>query len=119
MSQPAVSPKAPDPYNVLGLDTSANQDEIKRAYFSRVREHPPERDPQAFKRIRAAYEQLNTPEKKLDTDMLRVEPWPESELPSTTTLDLTVDPADVIRAARAFSNLARRDWREDFREVKI
>ena len=119
MSQPAVSPKPPDPYDVLGLDTSASQDEIKRAYFTRVREHPPERDPQAFKRIRAAYEQLNTPERKLDTDMLRVESWPEPELPSTSPLDLTVDPADVIRAARAFSNLNRSDWREDFREAKI
>lgn len=113
-----ANPHISDPYTVLSLAPSANLEEIKQAYFAQVRAHPPERDPEAFKRIRAAYERLKTPENKLETDMLRLEPWPEPELSPPVPLDLTVDPTDVIRAARTFSDLACSDWREDYREVK-
>src|SRR5579872_1603334 len=116
MNRPApLDPRAPDPYAVLGLAPSASLEEIKHAYFAQVRAHPPEREPAAFKQIRAAYERLNTPEKKLETDMLRFAVWPEPLLPSPAPLERTVDPADVIRAARAFSDLAHHDWREDWR----
>ena len=112
-----------DPYAVLGLTQgpAATLDEIKQAYFALVRAHPPEREPEAFKRVRAAYERLKTPEKKLETDMLRLEPWPEpaQSVPPPAPLDSSVSPADVIYAARALSDLARTDWREDFREVKL
>lgn len=114
-----VDPRAPDPYTVLEVDSAAPTEEIRKAYFSQVRAHPPEREPEAFKRIRAAYERLNTPEARLETDMLRLEPWPEPKLPSLDAPDLTLDPDDVLRAARAFTDLARADWREEFREVKL
>lgn len=120
MTTPApVNPRSPDPYAVLGLTPSASLEDIKHAYFAQVRAHPPERDPEAFKQIRAAYERLKTPERKLEADMLRIEPWPEPELSPPAPLDLTVALADVIYAARAFSDLARSDWREDFREVTL
>ena len=47
-----------DPYQVLGVSPGASIEEIRRAYWEQVRAHPPERDPEAFKRIRAVYEQL-------------------------------------------------------------
>ena len=40
-----------DPYRVLGLSRKATALEIKKAYFTLVREHSPERDPEGFKRI--------------------------------------------------------------------
>lgn len=109
---------ASDPYVVLDLAPSASQEEIKQAYFTQVRAHPPEREPDAFKRIRAAYEQLKTPEKRLETDMLRVQTWPEPTLPTPNPIKMGLNPSDVVRAARAISDLARNDWREDWREVK-
>jgi curved DNA-binding protein CbpA len=112
-------PRAPDPYAVLGITPAASQEEIKTAYFAQVRAHPPEREAALFKQIRAAYDQLKTPEKKLETDMLRWEAWPEPSLPPPATLELKVEAADVKRAARALSDLARHDWREDAREVKL
>ncbi|MCW3099314.1 MAG: heat shock protein DnaJ domain protein [Chthonomonadaceae bacterium] len=111
--------RAPDPYAVLGISSSASAEESKQAYCTQVRAHPPERDPAAFKQIRAAYDQLKTPEKRLETDMLRFEAWPEPTLQTPAPIDMKLDPADVIRAARACSDLARNDWREDFREVKL
>jgi curved DNA-binding protein CbpA len=108
-----------DPYALLGVAPSATLEEIKQAYFAQVRAHPPERDPEAFKQIRAAYERLKTPEKRLESDMLRLEPWPEPGLPPSAPLDYSVSPADVIYAARALSDLARIDWREDDREVNV
>ncbi|HEY4691186.1 MAG TPA: J domain-containing protein [Anaerolineae bacterium] len=111
-----------DPYGVLGVDSQAALDEIKTAYFALVRAHPPERDPEGFKRIRAAYEQLRDPNRRLETDLLRLQPWPEPPLEDVledAPLDLSVDPADVIRAARALTDLDRHDFREDFREVNV
>jgi len=47
-------PGIESPYAILGVERTATEAEIKRAYFARVREHPPERDPEGFKRVRAA-----------------------------------------------------------------
>jgi curved DNA-binding protein CbpA len=112
------NPNASDPYEVLGVAFGSGAEEIKRAYFALVREHPPERDPVAFKRIRAAYELLNSPEKLLSAEMLRMQPWTGPALAPPPPLDLSIRPEDVIAAARAFSDLVRRDWRKDFREAK-
>ena len=43
---------------MLGLSTSVSADTIRRAYLRAVRAHPPERDPEGFRRIRDAYELL-------------------------------------------------------------
>ena len=111
-----------DPYAVLGVDPRATLDEIKAAYFALVRAHPPERDPEGFKRIRAAYEQLRDADRRLETDLLRLQDWPEPSLDGCfedAPLDLSIDRADVIRAARALSDLGRSDFREDYREVNV
>ncbi len=51
-----------NPYETLGLTSyTASADEIKRAYFRLVRLHSPDKDPETFKRIRAAYELLTCP----------------------------------------------------------
>jgi curved DNA-binding protein CbpA len=108
-----------DPYAVLGLTPQAAPEEIKKAYFSLVRAHPPERDPEGFKRIRAAYDLLRIPEQRRQTDMLQLAQWPEPELVGPDELELTVDREDVVRAARAYSDLGRRSWSEDCREVAL
>jgi len=52
---------AVDFYARLGLGPTASAEEIRRAYLSLVRKFTPEREPEAFKRIREAYETLNNP----------------------------------------------------------
>lgn len=123
MSPAEIKPLSlPDPYAELGLAETATEAEIKQAYFALVRQHPPETDPQGFKRIRAAYERLRTPEKRLETDMLRLAPWPEPTLapPAEVAQPVrAVSADDVLRAARALSDLGRHDFREDQREVPL
>ena len=57
-----------DFYEVLGLSKTASPAEIKRAYLSLVRQYTPERAPEQFKRIRAAYETLSDPEARRQYD---------------------------------------------------
>jgi curved DNA-binding protein CbpA len=118
-----LKPTVTDPYTVLGLGPTASLDEIKRAYFAQVRAHPPEHDPEAFKHIRAAYEQLRDPTQRQQTDLLRWQVWPEPELAdifnAQSDIELELDLADVIRAAQAVSDLGRSDFREDYREVRL
>lgn len=118
---------ADDPYQVLGLADSATDEQIKQSYLARVRQHPPEKDPGGFKRVRAAYECLRTPEKRLETDMRRIQPWPEPALgaigsqgdnPKEEDFTMRVRARDVISAARTFSDLGRRNFREDFKDLK-
>jgi hypothetical protein len=47
----------------LGLSGIADADSLRRAYLRKVRAHSPERDPEGFQRVRAAY------------DFLRDNPW--------------------------------------------
>jgi curved DNA-binding protein CbpA len=61
------------PYKILGVERTASESEIKQAYFALVREHPPERDPEGFKRIRAAYEKLRTGGERAETDLFLIE----------------------------------------------
>lgn len=48
-----------DPFATLGIAPTLERDAIKQAYFGSVRLTPPHRDPEAFRQLRAAYEQLS------------------------------------------------------------
>jgi curved DNA-binding protein CbpA len=58
-----------NPYKVLGVERTASEAEIKQAYFALVRQHSPERDPEGFKRIRAAYEKIRAGGERATTDL--------------------------------------------------
>lgn len=49
-----------NPFAVLGVAETDNDDAIKKAYLQQVRENPPERDPERFQTIRAAYDAIKT-----------------------------------------------------------
>jgi tetratricopeptide (TPR) repeat protein len=57
-------------YEVLGIPNTATDDEIKRAYFGMVRKYQPDRFPDEFKEIRAAYEILMDGKKRADYDAI-------------------------------------------------
>ncbi len=44
--------------NCLGVELDSSMNQIKKAYFTLVKKHPPESDPKTFQKIRTAYETL-------------------------------------------------------------
>ena len=46
-----------DPYEVLGVERPSDRSELRRAYTRLIRVFKPERAPEAFRRLRQAYEQ--------------------------------------------------------------
>jgi curved DNA-binding protein CbpA len=70
---------ARDYYEVLNVERTASPQEIKRAYFGKVRQYPPERFPEEFKELRAAYDTLSDKEKRDEYDETGA--LPESMLP--------------------------------------
>ena len=55
-------------YEILKVPKNADNSEIKRAYFSAVKKHSPDRDPEKFKAIRAAYQTLSDPKSRAAYD---------------------------------------------------
>ena len=111
-----------DPYKVLSLKRGASHDEIRRAYFRQVREHPPETDPDGFKAIRAAYEQLRSAEQRVETDLYLLQAPPSWEVPQRrrpASFDLSLHRQEVLAAARAFTDLARDRFRDDYQAVRL
>jgi curved DNA-binding protein CbpA len=99
------APHGDNPYQVLGIERDASEPEIKRAYFTLVREHPPERDPEGFKRIRAAYEQLRASKERAETDLFLIdEPSHVHVLSSLRHAD--VEPPAITREAILIDLLA-------------
>lgn len=59
---------AADYYSVLEVKQNATAEEIKKAYFRQVRKHPPEKEPELFMTIRAAYDTLSDPKARKNYD---------------------------------------------------
>lgn len=47
-----------NPYDVLDVERSASAKELKRAFYKKVRSHPPEHDPERYQDVVDAYEML-------------------------------------------------------------
>jgi curved DNA-binding protein CbpA len=111
-----------DPYSVLDLKRGASHEEIRHAYFRKVREHPPETDPETFKAIRAAYEQLRSAEQRTVTDLYLLQsppPWRPPKRRGLARFDLRLRPREVLTAAQAFTDLVRDDFRDDYEPVRL
>src|SRR3954469_5253387 len=59
-----------DPYDVLGLPRHADEAEIRGRYLELVRQFSPDRAPERFAAIRAAYDAVREPARRLETQLL-------------------------------------------------
>jgi curved DNA-binding protein CbpA len=62
-----------DPYELLGLSRSASEREIRKRYLELVRQFPPDRAPERFAEIRAAYDALQDPTARLEARLFEHE----------------------------------------------
>lgn len=70
------------PSDILGVAPDAGEEEIRAAYVRKVKEHPPDRSPEEFEKIRDAYDTLRDPRRRMREILLAAEP----EAPLTTLL---------------------------------
>lgn len=64
-----------NPREVLGVSANATEEEIRAAYLAKVKEHPPERSPEAFEKIRDAWEALRDPRRRMIDSVLSADPF--------------------------------------------
>jgi tetratricopeptide (TPR) repeat protein len=57
-------------YETLGIAKTATNEEIKRAYYGLVRQYAPDRSPEEFKKINAAYEVLSDSNRRAEYDLI-------------------------------------------------
>ena len=62
-----------DPCEVLGVAPDADEEQVRQRYLELVRSHPPDREPQRFAEIQAAYERLRDPEARLHALLFEAE----------------------------------------------
>lgn len=113
-----ILPPSSDPYAVLGLERSADEAAIKRAYFRLVREYPPEREPAKFQEIRAAYDRVKTAEARSQTDLFLLQPPGELPRRRKPAYDLKVHAEDIIALARELRT-AGLSFQEDYHEPEL
>ncbi len=47
-----------DPFTLLGIAQTADDEQVKAAYFAKIKQFSPEHHPAQFKQIQTAYQQL-------------------------------------------------------------
>ena len=62
-----------DPFEVLGLTPDAVESEIRKRYLELVRAFPPERAPERFAAVHAAYRALRDPQARLSSQLFNFE----------------------------------------------
>ena len=88
----------PDPYVVLGAPSGSSPETLRACYLERVREHPPERDPDGFRRIRAAYDVLAEPTRIVARRFGRIPPLPDPAGPDGTRASAGDRPSRALEA---------------------
>jgi curved DNA-binding protein CbpA len=53
-----------DAFAILGVERDATDEEIRSAWIAGVRDHPPDRDPRGFQRLREAYDRVKDPHRR-------------------------------------------------------
>jgi DnaJ-class molecular chaperone len=67
-----------DPYRVLDLTPDAGENEIRQRYLELVRAFPPDRAPERFAAIHAAYAALRDPATRLKEQLFMMQPKNDS-----------------------------------------
>ena len=86
-----ISPgtKEKTPYELLDIPLHSSSREIRKAYLKKLRAFPPEKDPEAFKEIKYAYDLLKDAEKRKTLDFSLIKTDSGIIMPSTSTKDIS------------------------------
>ena len=113
------STKMMNPFDVLGVNESASDEEVKKAYFQQVRQFTPEKHADQFKQIREAYDLLKDPSKRLEAEVFSfVKPEHETviEMDELPPIEITADVL-IEWLRHHYTDLERLDFTSDYTEV--
>lgn len=65
---------APSPWAELALAPGASDEAIRAAYLAAIKQHPPDREPARFERLRDAYAKLRDPQWRAAREVLAADP---------------------------------------------
>lgn len=60
------------PYEILNVSPDADDATVKQAYLASIKDNPPDKAPEQFQIINAAYEQIKTLEKRLKFELFNL-----------------------------------------------
>ena len=84
-----------NPWELLGITPDADEKDIRRAYAAKIKRTRPEADPEAFQKLRRAYEQAlshRKQESRVESDNMWAEAWaPVSDMQTDTQNDPVQD----------------------------
>ena len=66
-------------FTILNIEENADDEAVRAAYVRAIRQSPPDRDPEGFRRIRDAYEAIRDTEKRLAFRLFGPPPLPQLE----------------------------------------
>ena len=105
--------------SLLGIDRSTDSATARRAYLRLLKQHPPERDPEGFKRVRAAYEAVQ-PFLQAASALQVAEPPPTSPAPTAPMATgemqpdvVEVPPGTGLMTATPAPSLSELFWNEE------
>lgn len=107
------------PFDVLGVSFDASDEEVRSAYFSQIKAHTPEKDPEGFKRIRQAYDKIKTLESRttLVLETLPSLPSLEDYLGGTDSSVLGIQDEDLVTVVLSVTDVTKVSFSTDLRKV--
>ena len=63
-----------DPRILLGVGPESTDDEIRAAYLRKLKQFPPDRNPEEFERVRDAYQQLRDRRRRVEHALFDCDP---------------------------------------------
>jgi tetratricopeptide (TPR) repeat protein len=87
-------------YEALDIAEDASSKEVKAAFYKKVRQHPPEQDPDTYKVIREAYDVLSNPVSRKEYDSMSSYGEEINQLEQEATTLLQEDPPSVDTAIK-------------------
>ena len=98
-----------NPFAILGVSETANDEQIKTAYLAQVRRYPPERATEQFQAVREAYETIRSRHDRLRYRLFLQQPPSADELLAAALADTHSERPPVQLLQRALAEtLARR-----------
>jgi len=113
-------PISSDPFQLLGVSPEATDEDVRSAYFQKVKEFPPERDPEGFKRIRKAYDSLRNQEDRILVLLSRYHPPPPLEdiMEVKPAERLPLEFEDLKRILLSVTDLERNSFKSDHTKME-